>query len=71
MKTYNQMSEDIESRRAELASRQRDRASSFKQRSRDEMDRRKGSSSSSSKGSSGESSGFVKSLCQSLYKDVK
>ena len=60
MKTYNQMSEDIESRRAELASRQRDRASSFKQRCRDEMDRRKGSSSSSSSGSSGESSGFVK-----------
>ena len=71
MKTYNQMSEDIESRRAELASRQRDRASSFKQRSRDEMDRRKGSSSSSSSGSSGESSGFVKSLGQALNKDVK
>ena len=67
MKTYNQMSEDIESRRAELASRQRDRAASFKQRSRDEMDRRRGSSSS---GSSGESGGFVKSLGRAVNKDI-
>ena len=71
MKTYNQMSEDIESRRAELASRQRDRAASFKQRSRDEMDRRRGSSSSgSSSGSSGESGGFVKSLGRAVNKDI-
>ena len=67
MKTYNQMSEDIESRRAELASRQRDRAASFKQRSRDEMDRNRGSSSSSSSSSK---SGFAQELGQAFNKDV-
>ena len=69
MKSYNEMSEDIESRRAEVASRQRDRAASFKQRSRDEMDRNRGSSSSSSdSGSSRET--FGQKLGRDLNKDV-
>ena len=67
MKSYNQMSEDIESRRSQAASRAADRASSFKQRSRDEMDRNRGSSSSSSASSK---SGFAQELGQALNKDV-
>ena len=69
MKSYNQMSEDIESRRAQAASRAADRASSFKKRSRDEMDRNRGSSSSSS--ASSKSGSFSQELGQALNKDVK
>ena len=70
MKTYNQMSEDLESRRAEVDSRQRDRAASFKQRSRDEMDRKGGGASTTSGKSSEGGSAFGDELKSAANKDV-
>ncbi len=71
MKTYNQMSEDIDARRSELASRQRDRSSSFTQRSRAEMDRKGGGASTTSGKSSEGGSAFGDELKSAADKDVR
>ena len=68
MKSYNQMSEDIESRRAQAKSTGADRASSFKSRSKAEMERNRGSSSTSGSKESGDN--ISKQLGRSFNKDV-